>query len=82
MLGGMIIDRGMSYHGKMRDATWTTHFRKFSASNEIYSSRIYRMAQQFMQYGPQAAKLAVVGSTAVFGTYWMATNCLYNGMIV
>lgn len=39
------------------------------------------MAQQFMQYGPQAMKTAVVGGSALVGTYWMATNCLYNGML-
>jgi hypothetical protein len=38
------------------------------------------MAQQFTQFGPQVAKVAVLGGTAVFGTYWLANNCLYNGM--
>jgi len=39
------------------------------------------MSQQILQNGPQAAKAVVVGGSAVFGTYWLATNCLYNGML-
>jgi prohibitin 2 len=36
------------------------------------------MAQQFLQYGPQAVSAVVAGGSALYGTYWLANNCLYN----
>ena len=68
----------------MHDET-AKNLTEFSCHPSIYvtsCSSLENMAQQFAQFGPQAAKAAVVGGSALFGTYWMATNCLYNGMIL
>ena len=40
------------------------------------------MSQQLLQYGPQAAKVAVLGGGSIYSAYWLASNCLYNGMFV
>jgi hypothetical protein len=61
---------------RLHDETVTE--KKNFRANLFHS--FFPMSQQLLQYGPQAAKVAVVGGSTLFGAYWMANNCLYNGM--